>query len=123
MTEDVATILAILGGIATAAAAIITSVKKVGEGNYSTLKIRLAQVEKNQRRQNIVIGFLTEWQLVGRELIRLMGGEIVNAGSEFTPQMQELQRRLNKELTLEDLLADDEPEEAGSRRGRHRGSV
>lgn len=121
MTENVLTILAILGGIATAAATIITSVKKVGEGNYMTVKRRLFSVEKNQRRQNIIIGFLTDWQLSARELIRLQSNRLVDLGVPLTPQMLALQEVLQRDLTMEELLADDEPEPQREGRGRHRG--
>jgi hypothetical protein len=121
MSEDLATILALLSGIAAAAGVIITSIKKVGEGNYATLKQRLIAVEKNQARQNKVIGFLTEWQLVGRHMIRILTNERIEMGAELTPEMQALQVRLDKELTLEELM--DEDEEDAPRRGRHRGSV
>lgn len=121
MSEDIATILALLSGIAAAAGVIITSIKKVGEGNYATLKQRLIVVEQNQARQNKVIGFLTEWQLVGRHMIRITTNKLIEMGADLTPEMQALQARLDKELTLEELM--DEEEEDSSRRGRHRGSV
>lgn len=122
MSEDIATILALLSGIAAAVGVILTAIKKVGEGNYATVTRRLADVEKNQRRQNKLIGHLTEWQLVGRHLIRLMTNKLVETGLEMTPEMTALHERLDKELTLEDLMDDDEEDEA-PRRGRHRGSV
>lgn len=121
MSEDIATILALISGIAAAAGVIIASVKKVGEGNYATLKQRLVVVERNQTRQNKVIGFLTEWQLVGRHMIRITTNKLVEMGADLTPEMQSLQARLDKELTLEELM--DEEDEDAPRRGRHRGSV
>lgn len=125
MSENLATILALLGGLAAAVATITTAIKKVGEGNYTTLKNRLEQVEIHQRRQNVVIGYLTDWQLVGRELIRLMSGKLVNVGVEFTPEMKRLQKELERELPLEQLMAaeEDEPSRGGMsilRRGRRR---
>lgn len=125
MSENLATILALLGGLAAAVATITTAIKKVGEGNYTTLKNRLEQVEIHQRRQNVVIGYLTDWQLVGRELIRLLSGKMVQQGMEFTPEMKRLQRELEKELPLEQLIAAEEEDSPRGgmgmlRRGRRR---
>jgi hypothetical protein len=124
MTENLATIIALLGGLAAAVATIVTAIKKVGEGNYVTLKNRLEHVERHQRRQNVVIGYLTDWQLVGRELIRLMSGKMVSVGIEFTPEMKRLQDELEKELPLEQLMMAEtkEPPRGGLlRRGKRSG--
>lgn len=123
MSENLATILALLGGLAAAVATITTAIKKVGEGNYTTLKNRLEHVETHQHRQNIVIGYLTDWQLIGRELLRLYAAKMVSAGMEITPEMKRLQRELEKELPLEQLMAVDDQEPRGVnmlRRGRRR---
>lgn len=123
MSENLATLLALLGGLAAAVATIVTAIRKVGEGNYNTLKERVVSVETNQRRQNVVIGYLTDWQLVGRELIRLMSGKLIDMGVEFTPEMRRLQKELERELPLEQLMAEDQaahPPRA-KRRGKHRG--
>ena len=121
MTENLATIIALLGGLAAAVATIVTAIKKVGEGNYTTLKNRLEHVERHQRRQNVVIGYLTDWQLVGRELIRLMSGKLISVGVEFTPEMKRLQKELERELPLEQLMIAEnaEPQRGGMlRRGK-----
>jgi len=121
MTENLATIIALLGGLAAAVATIVTAIKKVGEGNYTTLKNRLEHVERHQRRQNVVIGYLTDWQLVGRELIRIMYGKMVSAGIEITPEMKRLQSELERELPLEQLMmveATEPPRSGLLRRGR-----
>lgn len=123
MSENLATIIALLGGLAAAVATIVTAIKKVGEGNYTTIKKRLEHVEVHQRRQNVVIGYLTDWQLIGRELLRLYAARMVSAGMEITPEMKRLQKELERELPLEQLMVVDEQEPRGVnmlRRGRRR---
>jgi hypothetical protein len=124
MSENLATILALLGGLAAAVATITTAIKKVGEGNYTTIKKRLEHVEVHQRRQNVVIGYLTDWQLIGRELLRLYAAKMVSAGMEITPEMKRLQKELERELPLEQLMVVEDDENPRGinmlRRGRRR---
>lgn len=122
--DTVATITALLAGIAAAVATIVTSIKKVGEGNYVTVTNRLGISERNLRRSNLVVDFLTDWQLDAKQLHRLQANAIIEAGGTLTPEMLALHERLRKEMTLEELIADDGSEDTEPRtRGRHRGSV
>lgn len=123
MSENLATILALLGGLAATVATVVTAIHKVGEGNYATLKERVVTVETNQRRQNVVIGYLTDWQLVARELMRLMSGKMADSGVLFTPEMKRLQKELERELPLEQLITDEdgEPSFRAKRKGKKSG--
>lgn len=98
--DTVATITALLAGIAAAVATIVTSIKKVGEGNYVTVTNRL-------RRSNIVVDFLTDWQYNAKQLHRLQANKIIELGGTLTPEMLVLHELLRRDMTLEELTAED----------------
>ncbi|WNM69950.1 membrane protein [Rhodococcus phage GuyFagieri] len=101
----------LLAGVATATATIIVAVKKVAEGNYVTVRRRLAAVELNQRRQNVIIGHLSNWQVIARQLMRQQTAKIISLGGEIDPEMLRLQAFLDRELTIEEIMADDDQKE------------
>ena len=103
MMEQITAALAILGGAAAAVGTVLTSLKKVQEGNYRTLLRRLTAVEQTLKRQDVVVIYLTNWQFDARRLMRLMGNRLVELGIEFTPEMRSIQARLDRELNLDQM--------------------
>lgn len=101
MMEQIGVLLALLSGLAASVATIITSLKKVQQGNYRTLETRLRDVERNQQRTNILVTYLTDWQFNARQLIRLMANKLADMGVDFTPEMKAIQIRLDREPDLE----------------------
>lgn len=107
--QTIGAIVALLAGLAAGIGTVITSLRKVEEGNYATLRNRVTSVEKTQRQQNVIIAHLTEWQLMARQYMRLQTNQASAHGLEPTPEMTRLQSRLDTELDLDGLLmADDE---------------
>jgi len=103
MMEQITAALALIGGLAAAVGTILTSLKKVQEGNYKTLLRRVDDVERTLKRQNVVVIYLTNWQFDARRLMRLMGNKLAELGIEFTPEMRGIQARLDKELNLDEM--------------------
>lgn len=103
--QTVGAIVALLAGLAAGIGTVITSLRKVEEGNYATLRNRVVAVEKTQRQQNVIIAHLTEWQLIARQYMRLQTNQASAHGLEPTPEMTRLQGRLDTELDLDGLLA------------------
>lgn len=108
-------LVALLAGLAAGIGTVITSLRKVEEGNYATLRNRVTTVEKNQRQQNVIIAHLTEWQLIARQWMRQSQIQAATHGLNPTDEMERLQERLDRELNIEDLLASevDHPEGDG----------
>lgn len=108
-------VVALLAGLAAGIGTVITSLRKVEEGNYATLRNRVTTVEKNQRQQNVIIAHLTEWQLIARQWMRQSQIQAATHGLNPTDEMERLQERLDRELNIEDLLASevDHPEGDG----------
>lgn len=105
--QTVGAVVALLAGLAAGVGTVITSLRKVEEGNYATLRNRVATVEKNQRQQNIIIAHLTEWQLIARQWMRQSQIQAATNGLNPTEEMGRLQERLDRELNIEDLLANE----------------
>lgn len=107
-SENLATILALVGGIAAATATIVTAVKKVGEGNYATAVRRIENLEQLTGRQNTIIVHLSNWQVDARELIRMAANQILSLGGHWTDEMRTLQHRLDREISVEKILQDED---------------
>ncbi|WNY15159.1 membrane protein [Rhodococcus phage MacGully] len=114
MSENLATILALLGGIAASAATIITAVKRVGAGNYATVVSRMEAQENLSNRQSQIIIHLSNWQLTARETIRTATNEIVNLGGTLSPRLRGLLIELERDLPLDPTDLETESEKGGS---------
>ncbi len=87
-------ILAVIGGVAGAAATIVTALRKVEDSNIATLTERVAKLEAHSTAQDRQISALDDWKLAARHYISTLRGVLADRGisSPEPPPELELHR-------------------------------
>lgn len=98
-------ILAIAGGIATLRPVLKDLQKSKGQKNYAVLSSEMEAVKRELNFSIKIQRHNSEWQIVARELIRLMRLEMVDSGVEISSNVENLTRRL-EEIEDRDIYSD-----------------
>lgn len=98
MAEALGALGAFIVAVMGAATLFIKTYKSVGESNAVALNRRVGVLEKQGQQQQRINNGLTNWQIRSREVIRLMGLEMVRAGVQFSETIQLMLIKLDDDL-------------------------
>lgn len=98
MAEALGALGAFIVAVMGAATLFMKTYKSVGESNAIQNGKRLDALERHAQQQQRINNGLTNWQIRSREVIRLMGLEMVRAGVEFSEVIKTMLIRLDEDL-------------------------
>ena len=82
--------------------------RQVEQSNAVTLAKRVADLEANASRQDVINQHLTGWQYNAREAIRLLTNGWIEMGRPLSAALETLQGKLNEEIDYASLYTDAE---------------
>lgn len=98
-------IVVVVGGIVTLRPVLKDLRKSKGQKNYAVLSSEMEAVKRELNFSIKIQRHNSEWQIVARELIRLMRLEMVDSGVDINSNIENLTRRL-EEIEDRDIYSD-----------------